>query len=515
MKLRIFLFSLFVNNVYSIDTLIGDRLGKKVLFYVPTLSFSHVAFNQRIAKSLIDKGFRVTTILPDIDPFVNLNSFNNSKKMRIDVGLNNGLLPQTLWSNPGPFEDSSPLNPRILNKLIEVSKLMTQGCESLVNNKQLIHNLIKENYTLGFVEQYDACGLGLFKAIGITNIHWLSATNIYRIQPEKMGINYPLSYVSELFSPFGDVMTFHERILNLLTGMVTEAVQTYFAKCRVTSIFKDAFPKQMGNINSVLEVASLSRSVISNNLPLLDFPSPTSNILRNVGGITLERKIKKLSTQFESIVSRTNGFWLITFGSIAKTSDMPFNMKYSLFKAFQKFPNQTFILKYEDQIENIKQYSSNVYLVKWLPQLELMSHPKYLGLITHGGWSSMLESLINAKPMILMPLFADHGKNTQIFVTKKLAIAIDKMDVTPQTFTDALNQLITNPVYENNCKRYALMLQHSSPIDSDKQIVHAVQKSLKESKWRGEQIKLVPLENLYYFDFLIVIGIITVCVYQK
>ena len=33
-------------------------------------------------------------------------------------------------------------------------------------------------------------------------------------------------------------------------------------------------------------------------------------------------------------------------------------------------------------------------------------HPNYQGIITHGGWSTVLESLYYGRPMILMPLFA-------------------------------------------------------------------------------------------------------------
>jgi hypothetical protein len=45
------------------------------------------------------------------------------------------------------------------------------------------------------VEQYDACGLGLLQRIEVQTIVWLSATGLYRLQPEAIGINYPLSYV--------------------------------------------------------------------------------------------------------------------------------------------------------------------------------------------------------------------------------------------------------------------------------------------------------------------------------
>uniref|UniRef100_A0A0N5B8G0 glucuronosyltransferase n=1 Tax=Strongyloides papillosus TaxID=174720 RepID=A0A0N5B8G0_STREA len=479
--------------------------NKKILFYVPTLSFSHVAFNQKIAKSLADNGLDVTIILPDIDPLVKVNFSNSTSRRRINIGLDNGIFPDTLWKNPGPYEDSSLLNPKILYKLIKVSSILTYGCYNLINNKNLIQSLINENFEIGFVEQYDSCGLGLFKTLGIKNIHWLSATNIYRLQPETVGVNYPLSYVSELFSPFGDIMNFSERILNLLTAIVTEGIHTYFSKMKVTDIFKIEFPKSMGKIDNVWNIASTSQSIIANNLPLLDFSSPTSNMIYNVAGITVDKTNNELDERFKKITQQKSYFFLVTFGSIAKTSDMPFIMRYSLFNAFEKFPNITFIVKFENQKKEIVKHSENVFLVKWLPQIALMKQKNYKGIITHGGWSSMIETLTYGKPMILMPLFADHGKNSKIIEQKKLGILIDKMNINLNTFSDSLTELIDNPTYDFNCKRYALMLQKTIPIEKEKLIYHVVKNSLKNNRNIYLKIKSPNIIKIYFVDLVFIL----------
>lgn len=38
--------------------------------------------------------------------------------------------------------------------------------------------------------------------------------------------------------------------------------------------------------------------------------------------------------------------------------------------------------------------------------MTFIAHPNYRGVLTHGGWSTILESLLYKRPMILMPLFA-------------------------------------------------------------------------------------------------------------
>lgn len=65
-------------------------------------------------------------------------------------------------------------------------------------------------------------------------------------------------------------------------------------------------------------------------------------------------------------------FIIITFGSIAKTIEMPKEMQQSLFRSFKFFPQFTFIVKYENITKEIQKYSENVYLAKWLPQIDLI-----------------------------------------------------------------------------------------------------------------------------------------------
>lgn len=62
-------------------------------------------------------------------------------------------------------------------------------------DKNLIEEMASREFDIGIVEQYDMCGVGFLKLIQVKSIIWLSATANYRMQPETIGINYPLSYV--------------------------------------------------------------------------------------------------------------------------------------------------------------------------------------------------------------------------------------------------------------------------------------------------------------------------------
>ncbi|GMS96381.1 hypothetical protein PENTCL1PPCAC_18556, partial [Pristionchus entomophagus] len=466
--------------------LLPSTLSLNVLIFAPTLSFSHVAFNGNIGRELVERGHTVTMVLSSVDDTVRYNASSGVEVIRVNVGIPNGLLTRSLWSNPGPYEDSSPLNPAIFAKLMRVSSIFVRACSELAQNTALTSHLKFRDFDVGLVEQYDSCGFGLFTALGIRSTVWLSATAVYRLQPETLGVNYPLSYVPELFAHVDDRMSLLGKLENVLVATVTELVSTFYSRAEETKVFKrlGVLPRTVS-----LEVVSRrSHSIFLNAMPLFDVPMPISTQILHVGGITVpEKAVHELDEAWRPIINtRNDGFVLVTFGSIAKTRDMPRAMADSFAAAFASFPNLTFIVKDEAVARGtVLRTASNVVRTSWLPQLTLIAQPQFRAIITHGGWSSILESLYVGRPMILMPLFGDHAKNSQVVRAKEVGLLIDKMSITPTVLINSLREIIHNPKYAANCMKFGSMLKNSSPRRSSDLMEFTVRRA---AKMAGAQI---------------------------
>ncbi|XP_027362674.1 UDP-glycosyltransferase 72E1-like [Abrus precatorius] len=59
----------------------------------------------------------------------------------------------------------------------------------------------------------------------------------------------------------------------------------------------------------------------------------------------------------------------------------------------------------------------------WAPQAEILGHPATGGFVTHCGWNSVLESIVNGIPMVAWPLYAEQKMNA-FMLSEELGVAV-------------------------------------------------------------------------------------------
>lgn len=101
--------------------------------------------------------------------------------------------------------------------------------------------------------------------------------------------------------------------------------------------------------------------------------------------------------------------------------------------------------KWENDEESIDILPLNVKTTSWVPQQDLLAHPKIKLFVTQGGHQSIEEAVDRAVPMIVIPFFVDQFPNSRRVTNKGIGISLDLNEMTADKFKQNILEVIENP----------------------------------------------------------------------
>ncbi|KAI7739961.1 hypothetical protein M8C21_004174 [Ambrosia artemisiifolia] len=128
-----------------------------------------------------------------------------------------------------------------------------------------------------------------------------------------------------------------------------------------------------------------------------------------------------------------NSVLYVSFGSLAvMTMEQYMEFWYGLVNSGSRFlwvirPDSLTSDPTEIPLELSKSTEERGYIVRWAPQEEVLAHGAVGGFLTHSGWNSTLESVIEGVPMICWPYFLDQQVNSR-FVGEVWKLGLDMKD---------------------------------------------------------------------------------------
>lgn len=179
-----------------------------------------------------------------------------------------------------------------------------------------------------------------------------------------------MSYVPALFSPNNDKMGFWARVKNI--GMV--AFTSYLFGSRYSKELDAIKPYYNGTKTWNEHLSDVAFYFVNSNR-YLDYPRPTLPKTVFVGGVQVNTKKTgkvKLDKEWDDLLNLRKLNVLVSFGSIAFSSDMPDSFKKAFLEVFSMMPNVTFIWKYEEPNATLANHLDNVKLTTWMPQNDLL-----------------------------------------------------------------------------------------------------------------------------------------------
>ncbi|XP_039511701.1 UDP-glucuronosyltransferase 1A1-like isoform X2 [Pimephales promelas] len=319
-----------------------------------------------------------------------------------------------------------------------LNALINRNVEVLLSNEALMNKLQDYNF--------DAILTDPFEPVGTIAGEYLSVPAIYIQSSHPCGVDalasqcpVPASYVPQPFTHFTDHMNLWQRSVNLVRALLQP-----MACRRMFSRADEIASRLLQRKTSMVEILSRAALWFMHSDFVLEFPRPLMPNMIIVGGMD-NMKAKPLSQELEEFAngSGEHGFVVFTLGSMV--SQLPEAKAREFFEAFRQIP-QRVLWRYTGPVpENAPK---NVKLMKWLPQNDLLGHPKVKAFITHGGSHGIYEGICNGVPMVMLPLFGDQGDNAQRLVARGVAEALSIFDVTSEKLLVALRKVLDDKSYK-------------------------------------------------------------------
>nr|CAN88915.1 UDP-glucuronosyltransferase [Platichthys flesus] len=341
-------------------------------------------------------------------------------------------------------------------RFVNFTSIHLRGCESLLQNQPLMSRMKGRGFDIVLTDPFFPCGA----LVG--HIFSIPVVNFLRSLPCGLDLKVnkspsPLSYVPVTYSGHTNIMTFPQRV----TNMALSVVESYSCSL-LFGHFDELVSKHLGNDMDYGTLLSHGALWLIRNDFTLDWPTPLLPNMVLIGGINCAEKKKKdpLPADLEEFVqgSGDHGFIVFTLGSMLP--DMPEEMAQHFLDAFRKIP-QRVVWRFAGAPP--KGLPKNVKLMKWLPQRDLLAHPKAKLFLTHGGSHSVFEGICNAMPMLMFPLFAEQGDNGLRMATRGVAETIFIYEVTSDTLLAAINKILQNKSYKEKMVELS-EIHHDRPV---------------------------------------------------
>ncbi|KAK6751119.1 hypothetical protein RB195_002848 [Necator americanus] len=434
-----------------------------MVLFVLDMSNSQLLFNKRVAEALSAAGNDVTMVLisPLVDRDISDIKINSSVKLHtvpVSIGLSKAKMEENQENYVFKVESEGGAIQTVSKKLAKFVEI----CGKILKNKQFLEWLEAEKFDIAFAHMFDVCTVGLVHTAKIPSWIWLNSGSIMDYVAYAVGVPIIPSYVPPMMMDVAGEMNFIERTKSVIGHVLMKVLWKRLVADPETELFRSLIRSDFPDL---VDLSSKCPLVMANTNDLYDMTRPLLAKVVNIGGVGMEVvDAKPLPKNIEEIVAKSEGTVLFSFGSVTAAHKMPMEWKKSFMKAFKSFPNYQFFVRYEK--EDLDDFlPGNVHLFKWLPQSDILRHPKTKAFITHGGYNSVQEAILTGIPLIAIPLFGDQLKNSRLIEHHGIGVILQKAEISTQTVIGAIEEVTGNSRYSKNAKRLSRMVERK-PVSS-------------------------------------------------
>ena len=185
---------------------------------------------------------------------------------------------------------------------------------------------------------------------------------------------------------------------------------------------------------------------------------------------------------------QTNSHGVI-FISMGSTAHLTHHMARSIIQSVQQTNHRAiWSLGASEQtiLDGIKFNRTQIYIVSWIPQKNILDHPSIKMAILHGGLGGIQEALSSCVPIICLPQMFDQWDNAIRMEFHRLGVTIDPHRLSKKMLVDAINLIIKNYfVYKNAVIKVSKLFEANGGLQRASELVELYGDigNLKDESW--------------------------------
>ncbi|XP_045455020.1 UDP-glycosyltransferase UGT5-like [Melitaea cinxia] len=436
--------------IFSLSFLIVGIKSAKILGIFPIPSISHQVVFRPVMQELAKLGHEVTVITTD-PAFPKDHTPQNLTE--IDIHDISYAYWNKMLAELGREKDALVMMNFFVKTVVKLSKIQFQTpvIQKFFHETKKIDLILVESWVRPFL---------IFSHIYNAPVIEFSSLGSY---------SFNLDIVGAKTHPFLYPDLFHRRIYNMT---VWEKINELYLHYSINSIFVKIKPLENEILREIFGPSAPSIDDIRQNVqmlflnvhPIWDFNRPVPPNVVYLGGLH-QKPQRDLPQDLKSYLdSSTNGVIYISFGTNVKPSMLPAEKLKIFTDVFSKLPYDV-LWKWDN--DEIPGRSKNVRISKWLPQSDLLRHPKIKLFITQGGLQSTDEAITAGVPLIGVPMLGDQWFNVEHYVKLNIGerILIDKM--TEDELIITITKVINNKSYRENIVKLSNIMndQPQKPLE--------------------------------------------------
>ncbi|XP_017296485.1 UDP-glucuronosyltransferase 2B17 isoform X2 [Kryptolebias marmoratus] len=421
---------------------------------------SHWINMKVILEELHSRGHQITVLNPDNSWFISSNSSIYTfievpvKSEKRDIRIFHKFAQDVMDCHSYPVGLHTFCQQLFMTTLFaRANTRMARVASTMLDDSVLMRKLQESKFDLMLTDPAVSAGaiLGSYlKLPMVFNVRWINTGEGHmNIAPS------PVSYVPVPGSELHDQMDFLERTKNMLHYLYSLYEQYFVINPAYSEVFQRHFPPGTDLLSLQL---SADIWLIQADF-VFEFPRPTMPNVAYIGGFQC-KEAKPLPAELEAFMqsSGEHGVIIMSLGTLV--SSLPSEITETIAAAFAQLP-QKVIWRFVG--EKPSSLGNNTLLVNWLPQNDLLGHPKTRVFVSHGGTNGLYEAIYHGVPVLGLPLVFDQFDNIVRLKVRGAARVVEVRLLTKENFLEDLKDLLENPSYRKN-------IQHLSQLHRDQPV---------------------------------------------